>query len=263
MDACDIDVLSSIGNHDSAPYSGNPLSSFESDYTHFIAPQVARYENIIQPTGASTNNLSYFYKDYSGVRVINFDTAYNWGDGTSEEKAAYLAAENEWLASVLADARTNSKAVVIFTHYAFLASKSTTPDGCTFKTLGWDNAGEGISESILTVVDDYINAGGTFVCWLTGHSHHDIFLKSTEHPSQCMVNIGSARYNNKGPNNIHRMVTTDQTTSDYDQFAYVTVDKERGLLSVMKMGSRIDKQLISRTSFVYDYVNQKLVSNCP
>lgn len=263
IDACGVDVVFALGNHEMKG-SGATIATA---YTKYIAPSVSRLTGAVQPSGASTNSLCYYYKDYGNLRVISLDTPNtNPLTPNATNTTAYLEAQNTWLTSVLADAKTNGKQVLILTHYPFEWTDAEIAEG----TLNWnsfyryekgevDNSTKwDIADSTCDVVDTFINGGGYFVGWFTGHIHYNNFITNERHPKQMMWNIGTAR-NDYGQADMP--YTTDPDSPNYDQFCYIGIDLTHHLLKIMKIGRQRCNQLRYQNCICWDYDNNKLVAN--
>lgn len=260
---CDVEVVYAIGNHEMKG-TGTSLATA---YTKFVVPSIQLLSNVVQPSGASANSLCYYYKDYGNLRVISFDTpnATELTPGTSGT-AAYLEAQNTWLAGVLADAKTNGKQVLILTHYPFEWTDAQIADGAenwnsfyryekgeVDNSTKWD-----IADSTCDVVDAFINGGGYFIGWFTGHIHYNNFITNERHQKQIMWNIGTAK-NDYGQ--ADTPYTTDPNNPNYDQFCYVGVDLTNHLLKIMKIGRQRCNQLRLQNAICWDYKNNVLVAN--
>lgn len=263
VDDCDVDVVFALGNHEMKGTGGNIATAC----TKYIAPSVQRLTGVVQPSDAAANSLCYYYKDYGNVRVISLDTPNtNSLTPNATNTSAYLSAENTWLESVLADAKTNNKQVLILTHYPFLEEDVVIPqgtenwnsffryeDGQVDAAAAWD-----ILDSMCDVVDTFISGGGKFIGWFTGHIHFNNFITNERHPAQIMWNIGTAR-SNYGQADMP--YTTDPSNPNYDQFCYIGVDLSNHLLKIMKIGRMRSNQLALQDCICWDYANNKLVAN--
>lgn len=270
---CNVDILSTPGNHD---WDYSATANQERTYNNVIAPMVngitvdnvvkGKVDDIVQPSDASTNFRLYYYKDYGNIRFI--------GIYTSVDSAVQLT----WLEEVLADAITNNKAVIIGNHSPFddgiapykynsvnafyEASPNTfmTVDGTFHNTttgqLGSDTP---INSSYATAVKTFMDNGGTFICWMSGHTHRDHFYDVANHDTygyQLMLNTNGAVITS-GAGDMIRL----GTNGDADCYNYVTVNTTQKLLKVLRIGCNVDAIGRGRTVFVYDYVNHKVVVN--
>ncbi|MBQ6762319.1 MAG: metallophosphoesterase [Bacteroidales bacterium] len=249
MASCNADLIQTVGNHDT--YGGIDT------YDAFIAPIASSYTGIIQPANAAANDLCYFYKDYGDVRVISYDSVY------ARSNESYLTAEHTWLESVLSDAITNEKYVIILTHYPFLENNTVKVENCSWRTNFEHKylpdamlSGQTIPDSACSIVDNFIDGGGHFVCWLTGHTHTLGMFTNSLHPRQLLFNLGSAN-NQKNESGLQLYGEAD---NKYDNLCYVGVNKSRNNVFFMKVGSNDDRWLQKRDTFVWDFANAKMIT---
>ena len=186
-DASDGKILMCIGNHDS--YNGTDFSTPVSQtdlYNTFIAPYKDNW-------GAETvADHTYWYKDYptQKVRLIAVDATIF--DATEQ------ASQMSWFNNALSGALSNEYAVVGAIHFPPMPSTFQKIDS-NFSALlhgtaddMWQFAWSTYNTAILDAVNDFINDGGDFVCWLSGHTHHDILSYDTRYPRQLFVTITCA-----------------------------------------------------------------------
>lgn len=255
--ASSVDILSAVGNHDVWDGAYWTKADAVDVYNAFIAPIVAKYSDIVQPTGASTNGLCYYYKDYSSVRVIVLnamagDSSVNFWDTT----------QANWLTSVLSDAKTNSKHVLIVNHAPFQKTIAVRDE-----RLHWNSYidyttlstydGLRTTPDAVQIVKNFIDSGGMFVGWLTGHLHFDNVITATGFDKQIMFNIATAN------NAIHNdgVSYTDVTSQYYDCFNHIAVDTAKGLVKMIRVGWNTDYSIKTREELCYDYINGKLLTD--
>lgn len=249
MGACTKDVIQTVGNHDTY----GDLDT----YNAFIAPIVSSYSGIIQPDNAAENSLCYFYKDYGDVRLISYDSVY------AQLNADYLAAENVWLKSVLDGAITDGKYVVILTHYTFPENSTTKVENCSWMTH-FDHkylpdsmlSGQTITNSACSIVDEFIESGGHFVCWLTGHTHTMGMYTNSLYPRQLLFNLGSA--NNQ--KNESALQLYGESDNKYDNLCYIGINKSRNNVFFMKVGSNTDRWMQKKEMFVWDFAKAEMIT---
>ena len=192
-DNSDGSILTCIGNHDS--YNGTDFSTPVSQtdlYNTFIAPYKDNW-------GAETvANHTYWYKDYQAqkVRLIVIDATIF--DATEQ------SAQITWLNNALSGALSSGYSVVGAVHFPPMPNTFQKIDG-NFSALlhgtaddMWQFAWNTYNTAILGAVDDFINDGGDFVCWLSGHTHHDIISYDSRYPKQLFVTITCAMPNAEG-----------------------------------------------------------------
>lgn len=254
-------VMVAMGNHE---YYTNSAS----DHTKYnISDQIQKwigvyYENwnVIRPEGAS-----WYYKDYDEamVRLIVIDCNLTNSEGGSDQK--------EWLESILDDANENEYAVVIASHYVYGGGNSYNEN----ISHPFTNVFSQGTESSITydwsptcyvdTVQDFIDDGGTFVCWITGHSHADylrnIKIGNTIYTDQLNVAITAA-----SPSHDYPLTLTtgdlprEQGTPTESAFNVVTIDTVNKLLKIVRIGSDTTTKMTKREMMCYDYIHRQLLN---
>jgi hypothetical protein len=260
-----VDVLTVVGNHDwNYSIGGNK----ERTYNNIIAPMVngttGAVDGIIQPSDASEEFRFYYYKDYKTVRFI---AIYASVDSTEQ-----LA----WLVNVLEDARINNKHVIIGNHQSFasaLASmKYATPDAWynnvpntffsgfgSIQSSSFNMGGGDITAAYCQAVKDFMDAGGVFVCWLSGHHHIDHFydLNDTDtYGHQLMLNTGCVSQDELDGDSVRK-----GSIGNKDLYNFVSVSTEMKMLKVLRIGSNTDYLGRSKIVFTYNYGIHKIIDN--
>ena len=164
-------VLNVVGNHDVLNSSNSAEVPVADTYARYFAPYIANWG----VTHDGNTSHCFYYKDYAnGIRLIVLD----------QQTSSIASAQLTWLQGVLADARTNDKHVVVAGHYQpdDTAVKIPSAFTSTKTNFGFRN-----SSSYLDAIDDFIEAGGIFVCWLVGHTHTDFLTKIPSHHNQLVI----------------------------------------------------------------------------
>ena len=265
-----VDGLVAVGNHDA---STRWKATKELAYTNNIAPMMERVDDIVTADDAAEEYRFYYYKDYSTVRVIVLYTPVN--DDTAFADDTQL----DWFKDVLAQSITDGKHVVVCNHYmyngaykhnygsasAFFSSNPNTfltPYAKGFLGNGSQstpNANYTLPTDFLLAVKDFEDAGGVFVCWLTGHEHADNFMDVEDHATygyQPMFNAAScsARYS-------ARDFVRKRGEASMDCLTYVTVDTEKMMLKFLRIGCNIDTYGRSRRVLGYHYGAHMIIYN--
>lgn len=250
-----VDILSAVGNHDVWDGAYWTKAASTDIYNAIIAPIITNFDNIQQPTNAATLGLCYYYKDYGGVRVIVLNAMAGDNSVSFWDNDAAT-----WLSSVLSDAITNSKHVLICNHTPFPKDiairdeKSNWNSYIDYRTNAASDALVIVTE-VLQLINTFINNGGTLIGLLTGHEHVDSILTATGYNGQFMINTASASYGNH-PDGV---VYTSDLSPYYDCFNYCAVDTTNGILKVKRIGWNMDAALKERNTLSYDYINRKLL----
>lgn len=256
-----------IGNHDAAEI----LSPFKP-----VSPQKC-YKKYIEPYIKETNvickkNTAYWYKDYPlakssncprGIRIIALDQ-YHWKEGEWSSVEAYedgsevdRGQQEKWLVDLLNDSREKGFAIIMTTHSP---SNNTEciPIMCSFDTLDRcsNQSNEALRADILDDVQDFINKGGEFICWLCGHTHQDWFTRLSYYPEQIQIVLGTSSYNM-----MWRDTDMVHNTKYMDRFNIFSVEPESKYIRIYRIGVDHDRHGRHIGSVVYDYKNKVLISN--
>lgn len=247
-------VLAVIGNHDTNVVT-NGVSDWRgfgmvNTYNKYFAPYIANW-GVTQPPDAATGGKCYYYKDYSdyGIRVIVLDCMY------------YNTVQNSWFADTLADAKSKGYGVIAMAHGL---GKSGDTIACNFSSLT-AKAGMVIVDTpeyifganVHVRIDEFIEAGGTFICFLGGHFHDDIIgmVKDTAHP-QLFILADCAASDASSENRAYLKGTRAQ-----DSFNIVSIDTKLKLVKMLKVGCQHDVYMRKKGSVCYNYATKQLVYN--
>lgn len=108
-----------------------------------------------------------------------------------------------------------------------------------------------------SVVDTFIQNGGKFICWLSGHTHCDVMGFGARHPNQMTINIGSS--GNMELVNRASDIERVEGTKSQDCVNMVVVDSFKKQLKLYRIGGDIDRYFRSRKALVYDYENKEVI----
>lgn len=241
-------VLLAIGNHDAWKTNVGPNedpASASDCYTKYFG-------NISQWGVTSPGNgLCYYYKDYNTggsypVRLIVIDCMH------------IDSAQTAWFTSLLADAKTNGYTVIVMSHYSpSVMNKVTFDNDSTFTCIEGSrtNTNYATVEPFELLVKDFIDGGGKFACWLTGHMHWDFFGLS-EHGQpivcvECATTLRTDRYD-------ARVIGT----KTQDSFNIISFDIYKGIMRIARIGNDMDRYMRPKVTMCYDYVNKAGIFNC-
>lgn len=252
-DANASNYMHTIGNHDSAisldgttDWSGyTEAQCFQKYFAEFIDKWGVTY----------TTGKCYYYKDYEGskLRLVVIDCMH----GTEEQKT--------WLTNVLTDAIAKDYHVILASHYGngavsnkalkFPTLGDSIINRCTFSDADM-NAGGSNHVGAGAIIDDFINNGGKFVCWIRGHYHGCDFGYASAYSNQYEL-VAPTLSVARSPSTTERTIGT----KSQDAFYLVTVDTTNNLLKVIMVGADKDKYNRSRKTMTFDYNNHVLLSN--
>lgn len=248
-------MLISLGNHEYMVENVGGVwqhATPQQVYDKFIAPYKSYWSGVVFPSNPETGK-SYFYKDYAAknLRLISLDYM--------EINLNPDSTQISWLTSILNDVLTNhpNYHVVIAVHQcAFLAEQDFRNP---FDSLDVRSDSDGvINVGIPNVVDTFINNGGHFVCYLTGHNHTDHFGLGVAYPKQLNVSIACASatvYANVL--DIRRVIGT----KSQDLFNIVSIDTYSSIIKMIRVGCDYDRQLRKKDTICFYYGNEEFDQN--
>ena len=267
------------GGYDNVAYRATNAEK----YAQYFA-NVAEW-GVTQPAGAEEQGLCYYHKDYdtttdaqvstsvNKLRLIVLDcsetkeevaagttgASYNEDDGKYYvNHYSFDAAQLAWFTNLLTEAKTNNYAVVVAQHYPLTTTTGSnlvlfdTPFNSLMSAARFNhiNAIPGALEA----VDDFIEAGGHFVCWICGHRHADHLAMEKNHSHQIYINVGSANDSAVG-------IDSDKGVPYVtDQFNIMSIDVRKRLLTLYRIGSHVDKWGRHRECIVIDYANKTILT---
>lgn len=233
-------ILNVIGNHDSSSTGSGEWSYYTAAqcYGRYIEPFVTNWGVTM-----GGENVCYYYKDYSSIRLIVLDRMH-W-DSTQET----------WFTNLLQNSL--SKKVIIASH-GTPATIAPSDKSCNMDTYYADtispNSGMNSDSIMVEAVDDFIDAGGTFICWLGGHTHWDAFRYITGHPRQLCILVGTASADAVG-NSLFR----EKGTQSEDNFNIFSVHTGTSTLAIRKIGCNTNRMGLSMSCLVYDYSEHQII----
>lgn len=256
-----VDVLTTVGNHDWDYYIGGDK---ERTYNNIIAPMIGKVENIIQPSDGAEAYRFYYYKDYGTIRFIALYVRVDAADQLT------------WLEEVLEDARTNEKHVIIANHEPFNTNlahlKFSSPEefynkvpNTFFSSFGsiqspsYVESGGTIPASYCLAVKNFMDAGGIFVCWLSGHIHidHFYYIEDTDtYGHQLMLNTAAVRQDKLTGEYVRK-----GSIGNRDLYNFVSVSTDQMMLKVLRIGANTDYIGRSKIVFTYHYGIHKMIAN--
>ena len=231
-------ILSCIGNHDvladDIGFNWEMRVSQEDCYKRFFAPYISNWGCVYQ------QNKTFYYKDYpkNAIRLIVLNSILQ--DAEKEEQL-------EWLDCVLGDAVNQNMHVVIAMHYPVFMKKIP----CNFSTLDRsDGVGYKSMEAYQEKVASFIETGGKFVVWLTGHMHIDYIGYNEQFPNQLCIAIDALScYQSKAYNDADR----SEDMPSQDLYNLVTIDTFDNIIKIIRVGSNLDRYLRKKDTLCINY----------
>lgn len=250
VDGSNVPVLTSVGNHDAWSAVWNWANDV--DVYNAITSKVAtEAAPIVQPSGAATNGYNFYYKDFSIVRIIVLFSMID---------RQWTTAQSDFLSSALSDALTNNKHVIILNHAPFKKSKVKRVNGWnSWMDYSTDNYATFddlcINNAAVALVKTFIDNGGKFVGWLSGHTHYDNTITHLDDERQINFNVASALWGSHNDG----ATKNDITSPLYDCFNVFGVDTTHGFVKVIRCGWDQDSAMQERKPFCWDYINHRII----
>lgn len=264
--------LVAVGNHD-VTHQGSSYKGWGAEDT--IASIYEKFVGQMNVTGVQgATNKNYYYKDYTGgngsckaVRLIVLDSCINPSSVTAShsgvsgaETEAYYGDQLTWFQVVLADAVTNSLAVVVATHYVNATVELLSSTGFTSMSGVGNTVACTMSGDYLDAVDTFIGNGGEFVTWLAGHAHQDHIGVLDGHPNQLVIHInrGSAR-NDGNAESVGLYRPSGEITEATDAFNCISFDTYYKRIRMVRVGCNLDNFGRPMDMICIDYGNKKII----
>ncbi len=246
MDGAD-KILNIVGNHDMLrPAEGwdwKQRATNEELYALLFAPFCARWD--VQ----MAKNTTYWFKDYEEYRfrLVGIDS-------TLKDDAEQLM----WIENVLRDALEREYSVVIATHYA-PAKRMVIP--CGFSSAHLSVVAQDDSTALVPALQDVVQAfieqGGEFVCYLSGHTHTDYVWYGKEYPQQLCVTVDSSHV---GYANYWSDTLRQEGTKSEDLFNLFSFDTEQKLVKIVRVGANTNTWLQSKRMITVNYKTMNVIS---
>lgn len=248
------DVITAVGNHDVWVEEYWKRGDANAVYQTILTPVLKNMEGVCLPEGAEEQGLCYYYKDYQQIRVLVLNAMS--GD---ESVDFWDEKEAEWLRKTLNDALVNNLYVICVSHVPFENEICLRDPSLSWNSYLDYHSGDGLytNPKAIEIVQSFIDAGGSFICWLSGHSHVDEVLEAEGYEGQLMLCVASARYSFHGDGVYYE----DKYDPRFYCFDYIGVDIKRGLLKRMRFGWNMDASLKTRHAFCYDFINHVILTD--
>lgn len=255
-------ILLSIGNHDATSNTSNKAYGGVKDMHDIYDIFTSKMSNslgIVQPENAAEKGYNFYYKDYidrggaAGIRLVVLDECIQanlvrdfYPDKTASDYTIRIAEAQEyedtqlqWFKSALQIALNNGMGVVVAGHFGRHITPFLTDSGFVnaAKTLSTDKYVT-IPEQYLQAVDEKIDDGLEFICWMGGHSHEDYLGYVEAYPRQALMCVTTASkrrdsYQSGEPSRI-------EGTKTQDAFNIVSFDTYYHKIRMLRVGYNFD-----------------------
>ena len=288
-------VLPIIGNHEtlydhhnytqgSGTQSAPKVNGVEVDIYKLTCVSAKQcYDRFIKPFLTQTSLTSYvegkcyWYKDFEDekLRLIGLDdmhwkesvplvdgtTSDVYPDGTSVDKGE----QQTWFRNVLEDARIKGFKVMVSHH----APSQFDAIECPFTVQGFNNVGtrSKATDDELAEVQTFIDAGGTFVAWVTGHLHQDVvgtckgYVGNAvkDYPNQLQIAIDASRFAKGIKGNRYYQGGNYKIADTKSQYCLNVLAVTEDTITIKRVGSEYDKIGRKIESFAYNFITHEII----
>jgi hypothetical protein len=228
-------------------------------------------------------NKCYWYKDFadSSIRIIGIDD-YHWkrtidlANGTQSNvypdgQLCDTGEQQAWFINTLSDARTLGYSVIVVRHnpvkMVSIQCPFTNIDFPLWRLPDVDPSSQTevsrFFKEPVQAVQDFIDAGGIFIGWLTGHWHQDALGVIKGYPKQFQMTIDTLRWGNNymGQPFVYGFGETPhvENTRSADCMEIVNVNPHNNTLTLFRVGSNRDRVGRKIGAFVWNYSNRQMV----
>ena len=249
-------ILMCIGNHDPLVTQGtfdwfgkNAAECYERYFSPYIANWGVNY----------TQDLCYYYKDYSDVsiRLIVLD-GMRWNNIKED------TVQEEWFKQQLNDAKEKNLHVIVASHFPPDTSAGNKNNNinfdCWYATQAWENEQYGLlNPKVADSIDSFQKNGGNFICYIGGHTHGDLFRPLKRYPNQLMVIVANASCSEHVKNAVC-WYSRSESDNSQELFNLLNIDTENKILSIVRVGCSFDRYARHIGTISFDYENHKVLS---
>jgi len=262
------EIINIVGNHDCWKgykvwaQTNHPYDATLEDAYYKILVGADRQHPFIdgwdvkQPEGVKKKNSKhycacYFYKDYDNVRLVVLDGLH------------YFEAQDEWFNATLSDAAKKGKTVIAAVHFPPQPGVKLIESGfsSSLEYLGpvpdpGESQMERTPDAAYKAVDKFIAQGGSFACWMSGHTHVDVIGHVIGHEKQLQVIVDKG-----GAKDIYMEEDRTIGTKNQDAFNLLTVNTSKHLVVIQRIGCTRDEKMRSKKLFCFDYLSGEVIVN--
>lgn len=118
-----------------------------------------------------------------------------------------------------------------------------------------DTIAQTLSISAAVAVKNFIDGGGTFICWLVGHEHSDNLHVLEEHGNQLVITIPTLT-----TRALQLYPNSEDFAYNYNVMTYFAVDNSSKTIKMMRIGADIDMHGIRHQGVSLNYETGELVA---
>ena len=249
-------ILPCIGNHDAIdrvlpktraewkPFDWSKRIPMEECDRTYITPALKNCSGEIDHKTGTT----YYSKKYNeqGILLITLDSMLQ-----DENDLMQI----EFLKEKLNYAKAENLGVIIAVHDAPEGCIKYDSNFCSYLDIQHP-CGEGCGPRYMDPVQDFINGGGEFICYISGHTHNDFICYHPDYPTQTFFTVGCAF--------VERGLRWGDCERTYglkneDLFNIITFDRYTKLIKICHVGADRDSLMRSRNNLCFDYKERKII----
>ncbi len=122
-------------------------------------------------------------------------------------------------------------------------------------TVGSPNYTKGNDNPIADVIQAWMNNGGKYVVWLSGHTHVEYMYYPAKYPDMLCLGLPQAG-NTRGNGEADR----SQDLFSHSCANLLVIDTQNSLLKIIRFGKTLNKYFYNQTKLCYNY-STKAVTN--
>jgi hypothetical protein len=116
---------------------------------------------------------------------------------------------------------------------------------------------ENLAGDYASAVDDFIDAGGYFICWLHGHTHFRMLVSLQSYPEQLDIAVANAGGTNFANTYVWEKIID---TKSMDDFNVVAIDTTGKILRIAKFGVNTDRLMRVAHTMSYNYKTHTIIN---
>ena len=232
-------ILTCIGNHDyltSDEWDWSMHQTMSACAEAYIDPFVESWGENIE----HLPNTTYYAKDFrtQQIRLIVLDCTLLEGD---------MFDQTTWFEQQLANAKESAFAVLVAFHYPSTRLASLR---CQFTTRHDPYTGSTFSDYD-KLIKSFVDNGGEFVCYLTGHIHQDRVTYDPDTPDQ--IDIGVSCASSDEAQNRYDNIQRTKGCFSQDLFNLVRIDRTNREITIYRIGADTDDDGHKRETCTINY----------
>lgn len=238
-------ILLCIGNHDvltdPTGWDWTQRASQFDQYNRYFAPYIANWDCIYSAGD------TYYYKDYAEkkIRLIVLNCMLEGADNTGQLS---------WFTAALSGAASNDYSVIVADHYMPANAEKIN---CNFTSIDKGVSSDILPSQYMDAVQSFINGGGKFICYIAGHTHNDLVVRSQSYPNQICVVIDAL---NRAQGNQYSDTQRTNETKSQDLFNLFVTDTASGVIKIMRVGADMDHYLRKKECITINYTNGNIIT---